>query len=262
MNAGKTKILVLGGTAEGIKITEAITNAKNFGNKTEIIYSLAGRTKNIPNVSAKIRVGGFSSENTNSVDGLTKFLTGEKIDLVIDATHPFAEQISINAMKAANNANIPALRIERQPWQMPEGADILYVPDMVEAAKVVARTARRVLLTVGTKELDSFTGIPKVHFVVRMIEKPDTPDAMPQLDNFEIITGRPPFNLADEETLMRDMDIDVLLSKASGGDATFAKIQAAANVGLRIILIRRPPPPDGDAVWGVEPALKWLEEKI
>ena len=262
MNTGKTKILVLGGTTEGIKITQAITNAKNFGQKVEIIYSLAGRTNNVPNVSAKIRVGGFSSENINGVDGLVKFLTEERINLVIDATHPFAEQISINAMTAANNANIPALRIERQTWQMPERADVLYVPDMVEAASVVARTARRVLLTVGTKELGAFAGIAKVHFVIRMIERPTTPDAMPQLDDFEIITGRPPFNLADEESLMRDMDIDVLVSKASGGDATFAKIQAAANVGARIILIRRPPPPDGDVVWGIEPALKWLEEKL
>lgn len=257
MNKAKTKILVLGGTSEGLEITKAI--AKKFAGKTEIIYSLAGRTKNVPDVPATIRVGGFSSTNNNSIDGLVKYLSSQNIDLLVDATHPFAEQISTNAMVAANKTGINALRLERKAWKIPENADVLYVPDMTEAARIVARTARRVLLSVGTKELDAFTAIPKVHFIVRMIEAPKT---MPPLDSFEIITGRPPFNLEDEENLMRKHDIDVLLSKASGGDATFAKIQAASNIGVRIILIRRPAPPDGNVVWGIEGALKWIEDKI
>ncbi|MDH5188024.1 MAG: cobalt-precorrin-6A reductase [Rhodospirillaceae bacterium] len=259
MNTTKTKILVLGGTSEGIQITKAIASAKNLSDTTEIFYSLAGRTNNVPDIPAKVRIGGFSSTNINGVDGLVEYLTEQKIDLLIDATHPFAEQISANATSAANKVGIAVLRLERKAWKMPENSDVLYVPDMAEAASVVARTARRVLLTIGSKDLDAFTAIDKVHFVVRMIEPPKTTSP---LDDFEIITGRPPFDLIDEENLMRHHDIDVLVSKASGGAATFSKIQAASNVGARIILIRRPPPPEGEAVEEIAAALEWIKENI
>ncbi len=254
----KTKILILGGTTEGRELAHKID--EKFGNDVHIISSLAGRTKNVPTVPGEMRVGGFGG-----AEGLASYIKSENINLVIDATHPFAEQISKNGAIAANKTKTPRVLLQRPSWKLPENCDALFVPDMAEAATVVARTARRVFLTIGVNELSAFEGIEKVHFVVRMIEKPQTLEktkAQPRLNDFEIIYARPPFKTADEEKLMRDHDIDALVSKASGGDATFAKIKAASNIGARIILIRRPPTPDGDVVGSIDAAIKWIEKSI
>ena len=246
----KTKILILGGTAESRQLASALD--ERFGDGVQIISSLAGRTKNVPAIAGEVRVGGFGGE-----EGLSAYLKKENINLIVDATHPFAEQISNNAAIAANKAGVPRVLLQRPSWQLPENCDALFVPDMIEAASIVARTARKVFLTIGVNELNAFAHIPKIHFVVRMIDAPET---KPSLNDFEIIYGRPPFELADEEKLMRDHDIDALVTKASGGAATFAKIEAATNIGARIILIRRPPPPDGDLVANIDDAIKWIEK--
>ena len=248
----KTKMLILGGTAESRQLASALD--KRFADGAHIISSLAGRTKNVPAIPGEVRVGGFGGK-----DGLSAYLKKENINLLIDATHPFAEQISNNAAYAANKTGVPRVLLQRPSWRLPENCDALFVPDMVEAASIVARTARKVFLTIGVNELAAFSHIPKVHFVVRMIEQPETE---PPLDDFEIIYARPPFNINDEQKLMRQHDIDVLVTKASGGAATFAKIEAATNIGARIILIRRPPPPDGDIVSGIDDAVKWIEKSI
>ena len=248
----KTKILILGGTIEGRELAHKID--EKFGHDVHIISSLAGRTKNAPIVPGEVRVGGFGG-----AEGLARYIKSENINLIIDATHPFAEQISNNCAIAANQTGAPRVLLQRPNWKLPENCDALFVPDMKEAASVVARTARRVFLTIGVNELSAFEGIEKVHFVVRMIEKPKT---QPRLNDFEIIYARPPFKTVDEEKLMRDHDIDALVTKASGGDATFAKIKAADNASARIILIRRPPPPDGDVVGGIDAAIKWIEKSI
>ena len=248
----KTKILILGGTTESRQLASALD--ERFGDNAQIISSLAGRTKNAAPIAGEVRVGGFGGE-----EGLASYLKSENINLVIDATHPFAEQISNNAAVAANKIGVPRVLLQRPSWQLPENCDTLFVPDMIEAANIVARTARKVFLTIGVNELNAFADIPKVHFVVRMIDAPETE---PGLNDFEIIYDRPPFELADEEKLMRDHDIDALVTKASGGAATFAKIKAATNIGARIILIRRPPPPDGDIVSNIDGAIKWIEKSI
>lgn len=248
----KTKILILGGTTEGRELATIID--ERFKSKAHLITSLAGRTHNTPKVPGEIRVGGFGG-----ADGLAAYISDEKINLLIDATHPFAENISNNASIAANMAGIRRVYVARANWKMPENADALYVPDMIEAARVVARTARRAFLTIGVNEINAFKDIANIHFLVRMIGPAKNP---PDLVDCEIIYARPPFNISDEEALMKRHDIDVLVTKASGGDATFAKIAASTNVGARIILIRRPPPPDGDVVWGVENAVNWVDKKI
>ncbi|MCK5546131.1 MAG: cobalt-precorrin-6A reductase [Rhodospirillaceae bacterium] len=248
----KTKILILGGTTESRQLASALD--ERFGDNAQIISSLAGRTKNIAPIAGEVRVGGFGGE-----EGLASYLKSENINLVIDATHPFAEQISNNAAVAANKIGVPRVLLQRPSWQLPENCDALFVPDMAEAANIVARTARKVFLTIGVNELSAFEGTPKVHFVVRMIEKLRI---QPGLNDFEIIYARPPFELADEKKLMRDHDIDALVTKASGGAATFAKIEAATSIGARIILIRRPPPPDGDIVSNIDDAIKWIEKSI
>ncbi|MCK5167788.1 MAG: precorrin-6A/cobalt-precorrin-6A reductase, partial [Rhodospirillaceae bacterium] len=141
----KTKILILGGTTESRQLASALD--ERFGDNAQIISSLAGRTKNAAPIAGEVRVGGFGGE-----EGLASYLKSENINLVIDATHPFAEQISNNAAVAANKIGVPRVLLQRPSWQLPENCDALFVPDMAEAASIVARTARKVFLTIGVNE--------------------------------------------------------------------------------------------------------------
>lgn len=248
----KKNILILGGTLEARRLATALND--QYADRLTTLTSLAGVTRNPEPVAGDVRSGGFGG-----ADGLAQFLKSEAIDLLIDATHPFAAQISQNAAQACESAHVARLYLARPNWTLPDRSDCVFVPDMSEAALLTARTARRAFLTIGRKELGAFSDIPDVHFVVRMIEAPAQPL---NLVSYDLILGRPPFDLDAEVDLMRDYEIDTLVTKASGGDATFAKIEAAATVDARTILIRRPAPPDGDVVWGVDNAVGWVSDWI
>lgn len=242
-----SKVLILGGTQEGRALVQALAEAQPH---LHLITSLAGATTKAPDLPGDVRIGGFGG-----VAGLVDFLKNEVIDQVVDATHPFAATMTAHAVQACAEARVPYLRLDRPAWELPD-ADVVFVPDAIEAARLVARTSSSAFLTIGRKDLAAFQGLGKVKLLVRAIEQPDL-----KLDNATYITARPPFALADEVTLMQAHAVDTLVTKASGGTATRAKLDAAAQTGARIVLLRRPPPPDAERVLSVDEALAWVTEQ-
>lgn len=244
------KLLILGGTSEGRALAQALAATRP---ELSVITSLAGATQSQPDLAGAVRVGGFGG-----ADGLASYIKDNAITMVVDATHPFANRITNNGVAACRQTGTPYLRLDRPQWELPAGADVVFVPDADEAARLVARTSKAALLTIGRKELDAFSGVEKVKLVVRAIEPPVP---APELSNATYVFARPPFDLEGEVALLREHQIDTLVSKASGGAATRAKLDAAAQVGARIVLLRRPPSPEAERVTNVDDALKWIDAK-
>lgn len=244
------KVLILAGTHEGRALAEALHGAQP---KLFVISSLAGVTSAAKPLPGDVRVGGFGG-----ADGLATYIKDNAITLVVDATHPFAERITANAVTACAHTETPYLRLDRPQWVLPEDADVVFVPDALEAARLVARTSNAALLTIGRRDLAAFQGIDKVKLVVRAIEPPPAGEA---INGATYVIARPPFTLESELALLRAHDIDTVVTKASGGDATRAKLDAAASVGARLVILRRPPPPDAERVLSVEEALAWVAQR-
>jgi len=246
------RMLILGGTAEAAALTRAA--ADRFGAALDIITSLAGRTSNSGKLCGQVRIGGFGG-----VDGLTRYLLGHAIDLLIDATHPFAATISAHARRAADASAIPRLQLWRPAWPRHPLDRWIEVADMSGAAAAMARAGRRALVTVGAGELAAFAGLSQVWMLVRLIDAPASP---PPLSNYELLLARGPFRAAGERRLMESYGIDVLVTKASGGEATSGKIEAARALNLPVVIVRRPLPEAGPRVEQIEDALGWIDEHL
>jgi len=244
------KLLILGGTSEARTLAAQVTTTHP---DVTVITSLAGATRSAPKIPGQVRVGGFGG-----ADGLADYLLGESIGAVIDATHPFATQITDHAVQACRNADVGYLRLDRPEWVVPSDTDVIFVPDAAQAARLVARSSSSAFLTIGRKDLAAFESLGKAKLLIRAIE---APDPALKFDNATFVTARPPFTLDDEIALMEAHQIDTLVTKASGGEATRAKLDAAAKIGARIILLRRPPPPDGERVFSVGEAVAWLDQR-
>ncbi len=243
---GETKLLILGGTAEAVELARACAARSNV----VVISSLAGRTRAPSLPPGEVRIGGFGG-----VAGLVRFLADRAIDRVIDATHPFAVRIGAHAALACRETGVPRLRLLRPPWTREPGDQWTEVADLTEAAQRLPGLGRRVFLTVGHQDLEAFAGTD-LWFLVRTV---DAPGALP-LRQGQWLAGRGPFAVEDELALLRAHGIDVLVTKASGGAATYAKLAAARQLGLPVLMVRRPPPPPGPVVDSVEAALAWLEQ--
>jgi precorrin-6A/cobalt-precorrin-6A reductase len=239
------RVLILGGTGEAVALAEACVARPDL----EVISSLAGRTRTPTLPRGEVRSGGFGGP-----EGLAKFLIERGIERLIDATHPFAVQIGAHAKSACDEVGVPRLRLLRSPWQREPGDRWIEVADLAEAARRLPEFGRRAFLTVGQRDLEAFAGLD-LWFLVRMIEPPG-PSPLPRA---EWVAGRGPFAIEDELALLRDHGIDVLVTKASGGEATYAKLAAARGLGLPVLMVRRPPPPPGPVVASVEAALAWLD---
>lgn len=246
--SGICRVLVLGGTAEARELAAAV--AARFGERIELIVSLAGRTRAPAAYAGAIRVGGFGG-----TEGLAEYLRCERIDLLIDATHPFAAAISGHARAAAARTGVRLLTLARPEWQPGPDDRWTVVPDAEAAAETVQSFGDRVFLTFGGREIDAFAALSGKWFLVRRIEMPERP--LP-LGRYEICLGRGPFSLEHERTLLRDYRIDVLVTKASGGAATGAKLEAARELGLPVIMIRRPGNAAAANVSTVEDAIRWV----
>lgn len=236
------RVLILGGTAEATALARALAGH-------DVVTSLAGRTDTVPDIPGTVRVGGFGGP-----DGLTAYLQAEGIGAVIDATHPFAARISAAAEQACTRIGIPRLALVRPGWQRQPGDRWTEVDSTAKAAEALPAIGRRAFLTVGIQEIGAFSNVRGVWMLVRLLTKQDLP-----LLDYRVVTGRPPFGEDDEAALMRTHGIDVLVSKASGGSATYAKIAAARRLGLPVLMIRRPEPPAGDQATDVAAALTWLD---
>lgn len=244
----RRRLLILGGTTEAAALAgEAL---RRFGDRLEVTTSLAGRTEHPAPLPGTVRIGGFGG-----AQGLAAHLAAERIDLVIDATHPFASRISLQARLACEEAAVPRLLLLRPPWRRDPLDRWIEVADLAEAAKAVPRLGRRAWLTVGAREVAAFAEVIGVHFLVRLVAPPRAP--LP-LASAELILGRGPFRLADERAILRRHAIEVLVCKASGGSATEAKLVAAREAELPVVMLRRPPPEPGPRVEDTAGAVEWI----
>ena len=241
------RLLILGGTTEASALARRISGLPDL----KPILSFAGRTRGPVLPPIPFRVGGFGG-----IAGLQAFLTEAKTDAVIDATHPFAAQMSRHAAVSCQELGIPLARLTRPPWRAGEGDRWLSVPDMAAAVSALGRSPRRVFLTIGGLQLAAFAAAPQHHYVVRTIEPPD---AVASLPSHRLILARGPFSVADELALMRHGRIQVLVTKNSGGAATEAKLAAARALQVEVIMIARPPAEAVLTFDTVDPVLNWIE---
>ncbi|HTR86133.1 MAG TPA: cobalt-precorrin-6A reductase [Reyranella sp.] len=242
------RVLILGGTTEASALAKLVSQDTGI----DATLSFAGRTANPAPQPIATRSGGFGS-----VDGLMRYLGEQRIEAVVDATHPFADQISAHAVVACAQVKVPLASLTRPPWKRVEGDRWRNVPDAGTAAAALGNTAHRVFLSVGRQDLRAFTAAPRPHYVARVIEMPDRL----KITHLKLIQARGPFDKAAELDLLREEKIDVLVSKNAGGSATYAKIEAARELGLPVIMIARPHKPAGDVVASPEEALGWLHER-
>lgn len=240
------RILILGGTSEARLLAQHIADDTAF----DATLSLAGRTRNPWLPPIPFRIGGFGG-----VEGLRDYLAAEKIEAVIDATHPFAVQMSENARRACAAVHVPLAVLTRPEWEAQAG-DRWTVVDVVEqAVEALGETPRRVLLTHGRLGLAAFARRPQHDYVVRTIDRPADIELLPQ---HRLILERGPFDRASERRLLETERIDIIVSKNSGGDATYPKIEAARELGIPVVMIRRPMADAEAELVDVEAVMAWL----
>ncbi len=244
------KILILGGTAEAADLARALAGVAGVA----WITSLAGRTRAPAAVPGAVRVGGFGGPVA-----LVDYLGREGIGLVVDATHPFAAQISRNAAQACEAAGVPRLLLARPPWTARAGDNWVPAANTEAAAAALAELGRRVFLAIGRQELAAFAELTGLRFLVRLVEEPDEP---PPLAAYRLVLGRGPFAVDQEIELLRKHRIEVVVSKNSGGAGAAAKIAAARELELPVVMIARPPAPASETAESVEAALAWIEARL
>lgn len=225
-------ILVLGGTTEARELAAELAATPGV----RVTTSLAGRVSRPGALAGDVRIGGFGG-----AEGLAAWLREHRVDAVVDATHPFAESITRNAARAATATGLPVVVLRRPGWRQGPGDRWHPVDSLAEAADVLPGLGRRVLLTTGRLGLAAFAHLDRLHFVVRSVEPPEPP--MPP--DAEVLLARGPFTVADEAALLHEHRIDVVVTKDSGGEATAAKLTAAREAGVPVVVVRRPPLPDG-----------------
>lgn len=241
------RILILGGT------TQASALARSLAGRSDIAptLSFAGRTENPVPPPIPFRIGGFGG-----VEGLRAYLQREAIAAVVDATHPFATQISANATAACRGESVPLIVFTRPKWERRSGDDWIEVASIEDAVRALGESPRRVFLTQGRLQLAAFKTAPQHRYVVRSIDPPEEIAALP---NHRLILARGPFGLPEELALMREEAIDILVTKNSGGAATYAKIEAARQLGVRVIMLQRPAEDGVLKFCDLDRVLAWIE---
>ena len=241
-------VLILGGTGEARRLAALLVARTDL----RVVSTLAGRVRRPRLPAGEVRIGGFGGP-----DGLARWLRDHHVAAIIDATHPFAERISRSAAVAARLTGVPNLILRRAGWTPGPGDDWRWVGSLDEAAGLLP-AGRRVFLTTGRQGLAAFAGVDGVWFLVRCVDPP----APPVPRDMRLLLARGPYTLAGELALLREHRIDVLVSKDSGGELTSAKLAAAAELGLPVIMVRRPAAPDVPTVATVDEALRWLDSAV
>ncbi|BAH48811.1 cobalt-precorrin-6A reductase [Rhodococcus opacus] len=241
-----SRILILGGTGEARALAAALADVPGV----EAVSSLAGRVRDPRLPAGEVRIGGFGG-----AAGLAEWLCAHPVDAIVDATHPFAAQITRNAADAAHRRGIPLVVLRRPEWAPRPGEHWHTAPDLARAADLLPGLGTRIFLTIGRQGVDVFAGLHALWFLIRAIDPPDV--AMPPQST--LLLARGPFAVAGETALMREHRIDVLVTKNSGGGQTDAKLDAARALGIPVLMIRRPPLPSATAtVDDVAGAVAWI----
>jgi precorrin-6A/cobalt-precorrin-6A reductase len=248
------KFLILGGTSEASALVRLLADDIRFS----AVLSLAGRTKAPVLPAIPCRIGGFGGAS-----GLAHYLQDNAIQALVVATHPFAAQIRQNAVTAARETKTPLLLIERPAWLQEAGDRWTEVADMAQAAAALGSTPRRVLLTVGRKDLAPFAAAPWHDYVIRSVDAPP-PEMLPPRAKF--FAARGPFTLENDRRMLQEERIEVIVTKNSGGAATQSKLTAARACKIPVIMVARPPWPDvtgldAARVTDAAGALLWVEAR-
>ena len=240
-----TRILVLAGTAQARALCDALAPRAEIA----AAASLAGRTREPQILPVPMRLGGFGG-----VEGLVRHLREARIDLVVDATHPFAARMSANAAAACADAGVPRLLFDRDPWAARECDAWTEVDDLHAAAKALGEAPKRVFLSQGRLGLAAFKARPQHSYLMRAVDAPAAEDLPPRC---EVILARGPFAFDDEIKLLREARIQAIVAKNGGGPG--GKIGAARALGIPVVMVRRPAPPAGARVTSLDAALAWIE---
>ncbi len=238
-------LLVLGGTTEATALCQRVAEAGIAGT-----ISFAGRVNRPVRQPLPQRVGGFGG-----VSGLTRFLRENAITHVVDATHPFAAQMSANAVAACAEAGIPLIALTRAQWEPEPGDDWRQVPDIAGAVAALQGPAKRIMLAVGRMHLPDFAANPQHFYLLRLV---DPPLDAPPFPHHYVVVDRGPFAVENDRKLLEHHSIDIVVSKNAGGSAAVAKIVAARDLGLPVLMIDRPAPPARRETHELDNVMEWI----
>lgn len=234
------RILILGGTTEARQLAGKLAARADLS----VTLSLAGRTESPVAQGVPVRSGGFGG-----ADGLAVYLRKTGTDLLIDATHPYAAQISANAAQAARATGVPILGLRRRGWEPVEGDRWKPVDTVGDAVQALGSAPRRAFLALGRQEVAAFETAPQHHYLIRSVDPVVPALAVPDA---VYLLARGPFRETEERALLDKHHIDAVVSKNSGGEATYGKIAAARALGIEVVMVRRPDLPDVPSAETVE----------
>ena len=240
------RVLLLGGTTEAGDLAQALA-ARGI----DAVYSFAGRTLRPLEPPLPHRSGGFGG-----IAGLTGWLQAQGITHVIDATHPFAAQMSRHALAASAALSLPLIAFERAPWTPVKGDRWTHVPDVTAAVAALPPAPAHVFLAIGRQEAAAFAAAPRHRYLLRLVD----PAPVPELPDATAVIARGPFSTKGDLALLRDHAISVIVAKNAGGEGARAKLDAARMLCLPVILIDRPAYPPGRVTAGsVAGVMDWLD---
>jgi len=242
----RVKLLILGGTSEASALARTVA-ARGI----DAVISYAGRVERPCDLPIPRRVGGFGG-----AAGLAEYLRAHAITHVVDATHPFAAQMSRNAVEACARTGVPLIALTRPPWTSGPGDDWRAVPDIPAAVAALEGQPRRVMLAIGRMHLGAFAAQPQHDYLLRLVDPPET---LPPLPRHRIVVSRGPFTVESDTALLRKHGIELIVAKNAGGSGARAKLDAARALGLPVIMIARPPLPRRQEVTTPQAVLDWLD---
>jgi precorrin-6A/cobalt-precorrin-6A reductase len=242
-------VLILGGTREARDLAGQLAGTAGL----RVVSSLAGRVRDPALPAGEVRTGGFGG-----ADGLAGWLRDQRVLAVVDATHPFAERISASAAAACAATGVPLLSLVRDPWTAGPGDRWHEVGSLAASAEVLPSLGERIFLSTGRQGLTTFAPLTGMWFLIRCVDPPDGP--LPAA--CQVILARGPYHAEAERALMREHAIDVLVTKNSGGPLTEGKLAAARELGLPVVMVRRPPRPDVPCCRTADDAARWALERL
>ena len=238
-------LLILGGTRQASSLATYLAD-RNI----PATLSYAGRVARVKPQAVNVRIGGFGGS-----EGLAAYLSQNQITHLIDATHPFAAQISQNACEAAARAGIPLVRFSRPEWTPQDGDRWHEVADIASAVQYLDQPRRRVMLALGRLNLPAFEIMNQHFYLLRLV---DAPDSLPGFSDYKMVLSRGPFHVDEDKALLEAHHIDLIISKNAGGEGAIAKLDAARALGIEVVMISRPLLPECDEVTDIAGLMGWL----